>query len=105
MVKIIFSKNYPKERPEVYFLNKIFHPHISESSNRAWICPLGNDVISVLETVENIFMDYKMNIDHAYSNTAAKLLNEKHEDEFIATVKRYVKDYAKLSDLDRFYDL
>jgi ubiquitin-protein ligase len=35
MVKIIFSKNYPKERPEVYFLNKIFHPHVSESSNRA----------------------------------------------------------------------
>jgi hypothetical protein len=58
-----------------------------------------------LETVENMFMDYKMNIDHAYSNTAVKLLNEKHEDEFIATAKRYVKDYAKLSDLDRFYDL
>ena len=104
MVKIIFSKNYPNEKPSVYFLNKIFHPNVCEITNRVCILPPKNDVISVLDTVENMFFDYKENIHHAYSNTARKLLEENREDEFIATAKRYVKDYAKLKDLDRFYD-
>ena len=102
MVKIIFDKNYPTSRPEVYFLNKIFHPHVSESSLRACIFPTKNDIISVLEAVENMFMDYKMNLEHSYSNKAQELLLNNKDDEFITTVKQYVRDYAKLEDLDKF---
>ena len=105
MVKIIFTESYPTIRPEVYFLNKIFHPHISESDFRCCICPPRNDVITVLETVENMFMDYKMDLEHSYSNKAYELLSNKKEDEFIETVKKYVKDYAKLEDIEKYYDL
>ena len=53
MVKIIFPTNYPNSRPEVYFLNKILHPHVS-STGRCCIVPLQNDIISVMKTVENM---------------------------------------------------
>ena len=105
MVKIDFSSSYPSSRPALCFLNKIFHPHVSESNLQACICPTSNNIISVLETVENMFMDYKMDVSHSYSNKAHELLANNKEDEFIATAKQYVREYAKLEDLDKFYDL
>lgn len=103
LVKIIFPTNYPDDPPQVYFLNKIFHPHVS-SSGRACIHPLKNDVITVLNTVKLMFIDYKKNIDHSYTNDAYKLLKES-EDQFIEKAKQYVRDFAKVEDLDQFYQL
>lgn len=86
MLRIDFNENYPVLQPDVYFLNKIFHPHVGSSGN-ACIHPTSHDIISVLETVENMFMDYKMNLDRAYSNDATKLLKDGKEEEFIQKAK------------------
>lgn len=104
MLKIEFPENYPIGQPEAYFLNKIFHPHVS-SVGRACIHPPNHDIISVLESVENMFVDYKMNLNQSYSNEAARLLKEEKEDEFIKKAKEYVKAYAKLNDIEKYYDL
>ena len=53
MLKIVFSESYPSSCPRVYFLNKIFHPHI-HSSGSACIRPENNDILSVMECVENM---------------------------------------------------
>ena len=51
-----------------------------------------------------MFMDFNMNLDHSYSNEASELLKESKE-KFIEKAKEYVKDFAKIEDLDDFYDL
>ena len=71
-------------------MNKILHPHMSIISNNACIYPHNYNVISILETVEKIFMDYKMNIGYIYSNSARKLLEVNLINEFIETTKRNV---------------
>ena len=102
MIKIIFDTNYPESRPSVYFLNKIFHPHVS-SSGSACILPSKNDIISVLEAVESMFLDYDVGVDHAYCEEPKSLLKE-NPDKFVQKAKEWVQAYAKLEDLDQFYD-
>lgn len=102
MLKIVFTENYPENRPSIYFLNKIFHPHVS-SSGAACIVPTKNDIISVLETVESMFLDYDADLDHAYSEEP-KALYKENPDKFITKAKEWVNAYAKLEDLDQFYD-
>ena len=102
MLKIIFNENYPETRPSVYFLNKIFHPHIS-SSGSACIHPESNDILSVLECVENMFFYYDADLSHAYGQEPRQLL-EKDRNQFIQKAQQWVREYAKLDDLDKFYD-
>ena len=102
MVKIIFNENYPNSRPSVYFMNKIFHPHI-HSSGSACIHPEKNDILSVMECVENMFFYYDADLSHAYGEEPRTTL-EKNRDEFIRKAQEWVNQYAKLEDLDKFYD-
>jgi len=102
MLKIVFSENYPSSCPSVYFMNKIFHPHI-HSSGSACIHPEKNDILSVMECVENMFYYYDADLSHAYGEDPRTTL-EKNRDEFIRKAKEWVYQYAKLEDLDKFYD-
>ena len=79
MLKVIFPKNYRKSRPSVYFLNKIFHPHIYKGDSWNGSCcikPIGNDIKSVLDTVPNMFIDHNADYDHGYGEEPRKLLEE-----------------------------
>jgi ubiquitin-protein ligase len=105
MVRIDFSTSYPTSRPSLCFLNKIFHPHISESGSVCISESPKNDILTVLEVVENMFLDYDADIDHAYGQDPRALLEAKKREEFIKKAKDWVKEYAKLEDIDRFYDL
>ena len=69
MLKVIFPKSFSKSRPSVYFLNKIFHPHIykGDSWNGSWCNkPIGNDIKSVLDAVSNMFIDHNTDYDNGY---------------------------------------
>ena len=39
MVKVVFDENYPISMPQPYFMNKIFHPHVGQSSLSCCIVP------------------------------------------------------------------
>jgi ubiquitin-protein ligase len=103
MVKIVFNESYPSSCPSVYFLNKIFHPHI-HSSGSACIHPERNDILSVMECVENMFFYYDADLNHAYGEEPRTTL-ERNKEEFIKKAQEWVRQYAKIEDLDKFYDL
>jgi ubiquitin-protein ligase len=103
MVKIVFNESYPSSCPSVYFLNKIFHPHI-HSSGTACIHPERNDILSVMECVENMFFYYDADLNHAYGEEPRTTL-ERNKEEFIKKAQEWVRQYAKIEDLDKFYDL
>ena len=105
MIKIIFPKNYPKSRPSAYFLNKIFHPHVKIGSS--WnggccIVPTKNDIKSVLDAVSNMFIDHEVEHEHGYGEEPEKLLREKKENEFIEKAKAWVREYAKVEDIEQY---
>ena len=102
MIKIVFSEKYPESMPSITFLNKIFHPHIN-TNGKACILPIKNDIITVLDTVENMFLDYDVDINHAYENEATQLFRQ-DPNKFVEKAKEWVRAYAKLEDLDKFYD-
>ena len=104
MLKIIFPEDYPTNTPQVYFLNKIFHPHISSSNGEACIVPPSNDIKDVMMTVRNMFVDYGKNIEHAYPGEPKKLYKTDRP-KFEYTVREWVSAYAKLEDIDKYYDL
>ena len=105
MIRINFSSDYPKSRPSLCFLNKIFHPHISDTGSVCIEESPKNDILTVLEVVENMFLDYDADITHAYGQKPRELLEKKQTEEFIRQAKAWVNDYAKLSDIDKYYDL
>jgi ubiquitin-protein ligase len=103
MLKVIFPKNYPKSKPSAYFLNKIFHPHIYKGDSWNGCCcikPIGNDIKSVLDAVSNMFIDHNADYDHAYGEEPRQLLEQNKEDEFIQKAKDWVREYAKLEDIE-----
>lgn len=105
MLKIIFPRNYPKSRPSAYFLNKIFHPHVYIGSGWEGDCcivPKEKDIKSVLNAVSNMFIDHEVDHDHGYPEEPRKLLLEKKEDEFIAKAKEWVRQYAKVEDIEQY---
>ena len=105
MIKIIFPRNYPKSRPAAYFLNRIFHPHVHMGSNWDGSCcivPLKNDIKSVLDAVSNMFIDHNADFDHGYSEEPANLLINEKENEFIEKAKLWVREYAKLEDIEQY---
>ena len=109
MIKIIFTTNYPESRPSVYFLNRIFHPHVYIGGNiwrgTACIKPLGNNITSVLEAVENMFIDHDADIGHGYGEEPEQLLRDKKTGQFEEKAKQWVREYAKLEDIEQYYDL
>ena len=84
-------------------MNKIFHPHI-HSGGSACIHPEKNDILSVMECVENMFFYYDAELNNAY-NEEPRITLENNRDKFIKKAQEWVRQYAKLEDLDKFYDL
>ena len=105
VIKIIIPEDYPNKRPGIFFLNKIFHPHVNQSDGRLDTYPLlkNNDILSVLECADNILFNYDFQIDHAYHQEPLICL-KKDKNEFIRKAKEWVKNYAKIEDLNKFYD-
>lgn len=101
MLKIVFPEDYPNSKPSIQFLNKIFHPHVS-SSGSACIHPETHDILSVLECVENMFFYYDADLSSAYDNEPRQTL-QRDRDEFIQKATQWVREYAKIEDLDQFY--
>ena len=109
MVRIKFTSDYPNSRPSAYFMNKIFHPHIyigNESNFQGDVCLniQNKDIHSVLVAIVSMFHDYDKDVDHAYPEEPRRLINES-KDKFIEKAKKWVHDYAKYEDIDKFYDL
>ena len=102
MLKIVFTENYPETKPEIYFLTKIFHPHI-HSSGHVCINPNKYDIVSLMDKVENMFIDYDANIEHSYNEEPHKLI-VKDKVEFKKKAEEWVQNYAKLDDLNILYD-
>ena len=112
MVKIVFSPDYPQSRPSAYFMNRIFHPHvyIGDINNfKGDICLniVNKDINSVLFAILEMFNLYDKDVDHGYTwEEPAKLFKENNgREKFIAKAKNWVRQYAKLEDIDKFYDL
>ena len=104
MVKVVFDDKYPNTMPQPYFMNKIFHPHVEQSSLSCCIRPIKYDIYFVLDAVEWMFLDYDKGIDHAYNQTPKHYLLESKE-KFIKEAKSWVTQFAKMKDIDQFYDL
>lgn len=105
MLKIVFPKNYPKSRPSVFFLNRIFHPHIYKGESWNGSCcikPIKNDIKTVLDAVANMFIDHNVDVDHAYDEEPRQLLEDKKEGEFIEKAKAWVREYAKVEDIEKY---
>ncbi len=117
MLKIVFDEHHSssdsKRKPSVYFLNKIFHPKVYIGTEWDGHCCLdiihSNDkgliqIKSILETVENMFIDYDVDIDHSYVERPRQLLEE-NPDKFVEEAKKWVCQYAKVKDIAKFYNL
>ena len=109
MLKIIFPSEYyqfPKEsKPSIYFMNKIFHPYIYKGPiwhGNCCVRILITDIESILKTVENILINYKANIEHAYNEEPRSLLLDKKEDKFIEKAKSWVQEFAKFQDILKY---
>lgn len=109
IIKIIFPYNYypfPDEsKPSIYFMNKIFHPHIYKGSNWDGNCCiriLKNDIKSVLEAVENMLINYNINVEYGYDEEPRHLLLDKKEDKFIEKAKAWVQEFAKFKDILKY---
>ena len=56
-----------------------------------------------MDAVENMFIDYGKDIHHAY-NQKPRQFYEEDPEKFINEAKKWVREYAKLENLDKFYD-
>lgn len=81
MIKILFNTNYR----ESTLLNKIFNPHVN-SFGFACIVPCKNDIISVLETVEKMLLDYDAEVVHSYGEEPIE-----NPDKYVEKEKEWMK--------------
>ena len=104
LLKIVFPESYPNNRPNIYFVNKIFHPHIHSSGNACIIPPFikdeKNDIISLLDGLRCMILHYDAYVDHGYSEEPRFLFCESR-DKFIEKAKEWVKLYAKREDIEK----
>ena len=93
MVKVVFDENYPISMPQPYFMNKIFHPHVGQSSLSCCIVPKKinskYDIYFVLDAVESMFYDYEKDLEHAYDQKPKQYLKESKE-KFIIEAQSWV---------------
>ena len=95
MLKIVFDEHYlssdSEKQPSVYFLNKIFHPKVYIGNEWDGHCCLGIinsnhkgliQIKSILEAVQNMFINYDIDIDHSYAEKPRQLLKE-NPDKFV----------------------
>ena len=109
MLKIIFPSEYypfPNEsKLTIYFINKIFHPHIFKGLSWHGNCCViisKTDIESILEAVENMLINYNANIEYAYNEEPRSLLLDKKEDKFIEKAKSWVQEFAKFKHILKY---
>ena len=93
---IDFPENYPMKKPEVRFINKIYHLNVRPSDGHINIITLnnwkiGSKMIEVISDIYSLF--YKQNPSCPYSlNMAFEYQNNRSE--FDRKVKEWTKEYA-----------
>ena len=112
MLKVEFPINYPASRPSVYFLNRIFHPHVDtggeetgeENKWNGYVCldlkPDKYEIDWILKSVKCMFKDYNKDILHAYPQKPREILKE-NPDKFKEIARDWVRKYAKMKDIDK----
>ena len=109
MLKIIFPSEYylfgNGSQITIYFINKIFHPHIFKGLSWCGNCRVmisEIDIESILEAVENMLINYNANIEYAYNEEPRSLLLDKKENKFIEKAKSWVQEFAKFKDILKY---
>ena len=110
MLKIIFPSDYypfdyESKKITIYFINKIFHPHIFKGLSWSGNCRVMISKIvieSILEAVENMLINYNANIEYAYNEEPRSLLLDKKENKFIEKAKSWVQEFAKFKDILKY---
>ena len=109
MLKIIFPSEYYQypngSKLTIYFINKIFHPHIFKGLSWCGNCRVmisEIDIESILEAVENMLINYNANIEYAYNEEPRSLLLDKKENKFIEKAKSWVQEFAKFKDILKY---
>ena len=92
-----FPENYPDSKPEIRFVNKIYHLNVSPRDGHVSITTLncwkpGTPMIKVISDIFILF--YEQNPDSPYSFEMAKEY-EKDRKEFNRKAQEWTKKYAK----------
>ena len=92
-----FSENYPKVKPEVRFVNKIYHLNVSPSNGHICISTLNNWVekTPMVDVISAIFaLFYDQNPDSPYSGQMAREYVT-NRNEFNRKAREWTQKYAK----------
>ena len=92
-----FSENYPKVKPEVRFVNKIYHLNVSPSNGHICISTLNNWVekTPMVDVISAIFaLFYDQNPKSPYSGEMAREY-ESNRKEFDRKAREWTQQYAK----------
>ena len=92
-----FSEDYPTSKPEVRFINKIYHLNVSPSNGHICISTLNNwkpktPMVDVISSIFALF--YDQNPDSPYSGQMAREYVTNRE-EFNRKAKQWTQQYAK----------
>ena len=92
-----FSEDYPKKKPEVRFINKIYHLNISRANGHICISTLNKwkEKTPMVDVISSIFaLFYDQNPKSPYSSDMAKEY-ESNRREFDRKAKEWTQKYAK----------
>ena len=92
-----FSEDYPKKKPEVRFINKIYHLNVSPSNGHICISTLNywKEKTPMVDVISSIFaLFYDQNPKSPYSSDMAKEY-ESNRREFDRKAKEWTQKYAK----------
>ena len=95
-----FPDDYPNSKPEVRFINKIYHLNVNEKNGHVCISTLnkwqkGTTMSEVLSLIFALF--YKENPDDAYKKDMADLFRNNRA-KFNENVREWTRKYASLNE-------
>ena len=93
-----FPDNYPTEKPEVKFINKIYHLNVSSSNGHICISTLNSwkartPMVDVISAIFALF--YDQNPDSPYDGQMANLYRT-NRSEFDKNAREWTKKYASM---------
>ena len=94
-----FPDNYPNSKPEVKFVNKIYHLNVSPSNGHICISILNSykpktPIVDVISGIFSLF--YNQNPDSPYSSSQASEY-QNNRNEFNRKAKEWTQKYASMS--------
>ena len=94
-----FPESYPDQKPEVRFINKIYHLNVSSSNGHICISTLNNWVkkTPMVDVISAIFaLFYDQNPNSPYSSTMAREYTNNRK-EFDRKAQEWTQKYASMS--------